>query len=753
MASSKQVFALRKEGKIEEAYQMALTCILIDSEDEWNIKALAYCLYDKIKLAKESQDFEAGQKLLEQLENLLADFEDDVLLENLERARKMVIPERRIIDQAKDQSKAGNHAEALRLYREAIVLFPNDINLNEQLGWELQKECKAVFEAGDDDVRRIRQLLSEYIRLKNPRPSNLHSTFLIYADRIINRPEFNLIAFLKLWGLENLRSEEFKPYTKDGVEYPAFAEKIVQHAAKLILDQRMTSEIEWFLPYLDKPIATFKKNIWLTYYKTKLLHLARRSEEGIQFLIPVIKQKIADYWTWSLLGDLLVDSNKEKAISAYCKALQCKGEDKFLSNVHAKLCVLLRDAGFPNEARTEIETAIRIKTQEGVTIPENLARYQKEDWYQNSSGNNNNKTFYRQNSRLIEEFVFESIPYQDANIGESFTLPERPDKLRVRIYHKDILYPTDFVVSDKKYNISRHYSLGDSVSIKGEYNAENKFQLYLLQKRESNDKYDIFENYCGSILQVLKNELGVVNGLRVAISEETNPSKLHNKGDNHVLIKEAIFHIPQNETIDLSYTEGQPIFVKYYQKPISSGRRGERFYFLRMRFDPKIKILALQKRIDGYDWDCFPEQVGRVSFINQEKQSAFVVVRRGEGCHINLSQLKGAVEVTTKVAVRLKEVKKVDGRYYVALTCTLTDKNPSDKLLWNYTGIVETDGTFGFVKHSFDDVYVDRELISANQIRNGEKVTGRAMLNYNSKKDIWGYRALDITRVVIKESG
>ncbi len=55
MATSKQVFALRKEGKIEEAYQMALTCILIDSEDEWNIKALAYCLYDKIKLAKESR--------------------------------------------------------------------------------------------------------------------------------------------------------------------------------------------------------------------------------------------------------------------------------------------------------------------------------------------------------------------------------------------------------------------------------------------------------------------------------------------------------------------------------------------------------------------------------------------------------------------------------------------------------------------------------------------------------------------------
>jgi len=751
MATSKQVFALRKEGKIEEAYQMALTCILIDSEDEWNIKALAYCLYDKIKLAKESQDFATGQNLLQQLENLLDEFEDDVLLENLERARKMVNPERRIIDQAKELSRAGNHAEALRLYRESIVLFPDDINLNEQLGWELQKECKAVFEAGEVDVRKIRQLLSEYIRLKNPRPSNLHSTFLVYADKIINKPEFNLIAFLKLWGLENLRSEEFQPYSKDGVEYPALAEKIVQHAAKLILDQRISTEIDWLLPFLDKSIATFKKNIWLTYYKAKLLHLAKRSEEGIQFLIPVIKQKIADFWTWSLLGDLLVDSNKGKAISAYCRALQCKGEDKFLSNVHAKLCVLLRDAGFPNEARTEIETAIRIKTQEGVTIPENLVRYQKEDWYQNSSSNSHNKSFYHHNSRLIEEFVFESIPWQDANIGKSFTLPDKPNRIRVRIFYDGIISPFEFVISDNKFNITKRFKPGDSIKIKGEYGLEGKFQLYLLEKRESNEIFDVFEKHCGNILQVLKNADGVITGLRITAVNEKDSVKLTTSITDYTSHHESIFRVSKDEANE-RLSEGEPIYVKHYQKVLNGNiRRGPR-NLMRLNFDPKIHIVAFEKRNDGLPFDCYPERVGRVSYVNSEKQTAFIVVKYGIGCQVKLTQLNGEVEITSKVAVRIKAVHK-DGRsYYVALTCKLTDQKPAEKLLWNYAGEVKTDGTFGFVTHGHDDVYIPPELISFSQIKNGEKVTGRALLNYNSKKEIWGYRALDIAKVALDEN-
>lgn len=751
MASSKQVFALRKEGKIEEAYQMALTCILIDGEDEWNIKALAYCLYDKIKMARESQDFEAGQNLLQHLENLLDDFEDDVLLENLERARKMVNPERKIIDQAKEQSKAGNHAEALRLFRESIVLFPDDIYLNEQLGWELQKECKAVFEAGDVDVRKIRQLLSEYIRLKNPRPSNLHSTFLVYADKIINKPEFNLIAFLKLWGLENLRNEEFQPYSKDGVEYPALAERIVQHAAKLILDQRMTSEIAWFLPYLDKPIATFKKNIWLTYYKAKLLHLMSRSEEAIQFLIPVIKQKISDFWTWSLLGDLLVDSSKEKAISAYCRSLQCKGEDKFLSNVHAKLGELLRNAGFPNEARTEIETAIRIKTQEGVAIPENLDRYAKEDWYQNTSSNSHNKSFYRQNSRLIEEFVFESIPWQDANIGESFTLPDKPDRIRVRIFYDGILSPFDFVVSDRKFNITKRFKPGDSINIKGEYGVEGKFQLYLLEKRDANEKFDLFKKHCGNILQILRNGYGVITGLRITIVNEQESGKLTSSISEHTTHHESIFNFIEHEENQI-LTEGDPVFVKYYQKVLNGNIIEEPRYFLRLRFDPKVHIVDFEKRNDGRPFDCYPERVGRVSYINLEKQTAFVVVKYGIGCQVKLTQLNGEVEITSKVAVRFKEVHKDSRRYFVALTCKLSDQKPADKLLWKYRGEVKTDGTFGFVTHGHDDVYIPPELISSSQIKNGDKVTGRALLNYNSKKEIWGYRALDIAKVAMDES-
>ncbi len=47
--TSKDVFAKRKEGKFDEAYQMALELMKNPEPDQWNIKALAWCIISLIK--------------------------------------------------------------------------------------------------------------------------------------------------------------------------------------------------------------------------------------------------------------------------------------------------------------------------------------------------------------------------------------------------------------------------------------------------------------------------------------------------------------------------------------------------------------------------------------------------------------------------------------------------------------------------------------------------------------------------------
>src|ERR1035437_8150210 len=134
----------------------------------------------------------------------------------------------------------------------------------------------------------------------------------------------------------------------------------------------------------------FQDNIWLPYYKSKLLHLVNRNEEAIDFLIPVVKEKISDYWTWSLFGELFNDSDKEKAISFYSKSLLCKGEDKFIANVRIKFAELLIQKELWNEAKYEIDTAIKTKENEGARVPDRLRNYQGNEWYKIATKNNSN---------------------------------------------------------------------------------------------------------------------------------------------------------------------------------------------------------------------------------------------------------------------------------------------------------------------------------------------------------------------------
>jgi len=406
MASSQEVFALRKSGSLDEAYTMALKIIEADPNDEWNIKALAWCLYDLTKRSVSKNDYATAENFVEQLEALEINETDEILLKSVEHAKVLATPEKRIIFQAKEKSKQGNHQGALALFRQAIQQFPDDIDLNTQFAWELQKEGKIIIYSEKVNIFNARQLLAEYIKLNNERPSLLHSLFLKFGNKITDREEFNFIAFLKLWDLNNLREEDFERFNKDGKTYPSIAEKIFQHGAKLILDKKLSQEVDYILPFVDIGIERFQDNIWLTYYKAKLLHLVDRNKEAIEFLIPVVKEKISEYWTWSLLAELVIETDREKAISCYCKSLLCKAEDKFIANVRANFAELLIKKELWSEAKCEIASAIKTKEEEGTKISEKLREHQQKEWFKNASNKKNNIDYYNSQKQLAEEFIF-----------------------------------------------------------------------------------------------------------------------------------------------------------------------------------------------------------------------------------------------------------------------------------------------------------------------------------------------------------
>lgn len=716
MGSSKIVFAMRKEGQLDEAYTMALELIELNPTDVWCMKALAWCLFDLVKRSVSQKDYPNAKLYVDKLESLNITEDDDILFKSVELAKMLANPEKQIIFQAKTESKNGNHHAALNLYRQAVKLFPDDVDVNTQFAWELQKEGKIIFEKDPVNVLEARKLLSEYIVLKNGRPSRLHSQFLRFADKIIDKEAFNLVAYLRLWDLNNLTEEDFEQFSKDGKTYPSIGEKIIQHASKLILDKKINHEVEYFLPFLEKAIKHSPDNIWLPYYNAKLLHLVHRNKEAIEFLIQVVKDKISDYWVWSLMSELVMEENRETAISCLCKALLCRGEDKFINNVRLKFAELLILNEHWNEAKFEIETVVKSKKEEGAVVSEKLINYQKTEWYQKALDKKSNNDFYNAHKQLAEEFIFHSLPWMNASLGETFTIPERPDKPRRKIF---IQLPNEIIdqaVSDKKFNTWKNYKVGESIKIKGEYDKDNLFQIYLLDKRNTGENWDIFNWHNGIITQIVNKETDKSTSIRVSI----------------ILNKQLIEGFVDTSCIvgKIPLVDGLPIFVKYFAKAVTVAYRTEF----------RIKIHSISARNQGILWDIFPEYIGIIDHINEDKAIAHYIVNKKINGTIKLNQVDEEIQVGSKLSLKLKEVKADNETYFKVLSCNVTDKEPTASILRKFAGEINLSSSFGFA----DEVFIENSLLSQHNILDGSIISGMAILNFNKKKGSWGWKALKI---------
>ena len=74
----------------------------------------------------------------------------------------------------------------------------------------------------------------------------------------------------------------------------------------------------------------------------------------------------------------------------------------------------------------------------------------------------------------------DSLPWLDGCLGETFTIPDKPDKPRRKLFIKLPKEIIEVVVSDRKFNTSRNYREGNPIKVKGEYDKEKKFQVYLV---------------------------------------------------------------------------------------------------------------------------------------------------------------------------------------------------------------------------------------------------------------------------------
>ena len=460
MITSKEVFAKRKQGEIDEAYRLALELMGSPQADDWDRKAFCWCLIDIVKRDANNGNPVNLPHYRSQLKTIETDPSDDVLAKGIRNALSLCNPGGKEISQAKALSKEGRHAEAAAAYRKAMTGGHADRDTQTGFGWELFKHSKELMAADNVNLGAVKRNLHDYLKLDIEKPSLLHACVLQLAAKLTGQNKFSMLVFSRLWNLDFLRPEDFERYrAADGKEYPSLAEKVIQQAGKEAAASNIAQDQNYILPHIDASIERFPDNIWLKLDKAKVLLSLGLHDEALTFGLAVAKAKSNDYWVWGLLGDIVSRADQEAALGCYCKALFCPADDKFTGKIRIKVAQRMLEHNDLAAAKREIETVVRSKENEGHKIPEAAAAIASQAWFAETQTATSNRNFYQAHAPVAEALLFSELPWLEANVGEKYTVPGKEDKpkrkillktsfvpLEVRIWQKTISRKVDFPI-------------------------------------------------------------------------------------------------------------------------------------------------------------------------------------------------------------------------------------------------------------------------------------------------------------------
>ena len=230
--SVKEVALLRKQGKLREAYSLAIEDLKEEMDDPWAQMSLFWVLRDICQQHCNNNATEKAKKCLNMMASYLPTMMDDS--EAGRRAydilRKRLQPESNIILNALELSKTDATSAFMQVKGYIASSNNIDVSSHEDLGWIIYRYIKASYnELSSLDIRK---LLRDYINLKNERPSLLHSQILNFALGFSKEhSDFSFYRFFILWNPQNLRTEDLYESYYNGKSYPSFISRICRQFA------------------------------------------------------------------------------------------------------------------------------------------------------------------------------------------------------------------------------------------------------------------------------------------------------------------------------------------------------------------------------------------------------------------------------------------------------------------------------------------------------------------------------------------
>ncbi|NBI43843.1 hypothetical protein GVX76_10260 [[Haemophilus] felis] len=506
--SSKDVFSERKNGDLQKAYEMACQLVEHNPNDEWNQKALAWCL---ISLIKQNPLDEYVEKLKQIPDSAI----DEVLEKSIYFALQQANPFKTEINQAKALSKAGQHRDAANIYFKILKSQPNNIELQTAFAWELYHLSQEVLKQALINVENIKRYFFEYFKLSTEKPSLLHHCFLNIAlrlienDKIDKKQNIDFVAFCLQWNFNNLKWEDYNPrhyQDNNGKEHTIqpLALTVFRLVLQNAIERNNRQALNELVNFIESKLQKINGDIiWLQWDLAKSYHFLNDNKSALNIVMPILKSKPNEFWLWDFLGDIYFSEDQNIALACYCKALLKQKDINFVAKIKMKLVYYFIHQEEFDRAKTELQQIIDYKQAHSQRITDEIQQFRLEPWFQQASCLNANTDFYLQFIPLAEQLLYQDLPWIYAVLGGTF---EHNSKLNRKLFIQTGHIPTEISVPENRINLANKKA-DLPIQIKGEW-TEGKFQIYVTNLR--NDNLDIFNSYL-AIIDHINNEKGLVH--------------------------------------------------------------------------------------------------------------------------------------------------------------------------------------------------------------------------------------------------
>lgn len=489
---SKEVFTERKVNIIN-AYKMALQLVQSQPNNDWNHKALAWCLIDLIKQNPTAE-------YIEQLKQIPESAYDEVLEKSIFFALRRSNPLMEKIDQARALSKAGQHRDSANAYFQLLKQQPENQELHLAFGWELWHLSQENLKIQPIQIDKFKRYFFEFFKLNIDKDSDLYHRFLQVALRLIENDKikaFENIDFAQFclqWDLNHLKSEDYLPRSYQDAkseihEIQPLALSVFREALKNALIHKNNQALQIFCPLISNQFPKIRNSdtLWLKWDLAKSYQFLGEIQKALDLIFPILKMKPNEYWLWDFLGDIYFIHNSEKSVACFCKALMLQKDINFVAKIKLKLVHYFLYHEQFNEARTEIDEIIEYKHSHNQKLTIELQQYQVESWYLSAEKLKNNCSFYQLKETIADELLYKDLPLIEGILGDTY---EHNEKVSRKIYIESTNGISQEISLPERRIKLKNKKEGMGVNLKGEI-INGKFQLYWIAERKNCQPWDI----------------------------------------------------------------------------------------------------------------------------------------------------------------------------------------------------------------------------------------------------------------------